>query len=51
MKLDLKRLKLRDVNEKLQSLNRKQNDRNFTIINFCSLIKIWINYKLILIKF
>ena len=33
MKLDLKKLKLRDVNEKLQNLDRKQNDRNFTIIN------------------
>ena len=33
MKLDLKKLKLREVNEKLQSLDRKQNDRNFTIIN------------------
>ena len=33
MKLDLKKLKLREVNEKLQSLDRKQNDRNFTIVN------------------
>ena len=33
MKLDLKKLKLRDVNEKLQNIDRKQNDRNFTIIN------------------
>ena len=33
MKLDLKKLKLRKVNEKLQNFDRKQNDRNFTIIN------------------
>ena len=33
MKLDLKKLKLRDVNEKLQILDRKQNDRDFTIVN------------------
>ena len=33
MKLDLKKLKLREVNEKLQNLDRKQNDRNFTITN------------------
>ena len=33
MKLDLKKLKLRDVNDKLQNLDRKQNDRNFIIIN------------------
>ena len=33
MKLDLKKLKLRKVNEQLQSLDRKINDRNFTIIN------------------
>jgi len=33
MKLDLKKLKLRKVNEQLQSLDRKVNDRNFTIIN------------------
>ena len=33
MKLDLKKLKLREVNEKLQSLNRKKNDRDFTIVN------------------
>ena len=33
MKLDLKKLKLREVNEKLQNLDRKQNDRNFTIVN------------------
>ena len=31
--LDLKKLKLREVNEKLQSLDRKQNDRDFTIVN------------------
>ncbi len=33
MKLDLKKLKLREVNEKLQILDRKQNDRDFTIVN------------------
>ena len=33
MKLDLKKLKLRKVNEQLQSLDRKVNDRDFTIIN------------------
>ena len=33
MKLDLKKLKLRKVNEQLQSIDRKINDRNFTIIN------------------
>ena len=33
MKLDLKKLKLREVNEKLQTLDRKQNDRDFTIVN------------------
>ena len=33
MKLDLKKIKLRELNEKLQSLDRKQNDRNFTIVN------------------
>jgi hypothetical protein len=33
MKLDLKKLKLREVNEKLQSLDRKQNDIDFTIVN------------------
>ena len=33
MKLDLKKLKLRKVNEQLQSIDRKLNDRNFTIIN------------------
>ena len=33
MKLDLKKLKLREVNEKLQSLSRKKNDRDFTIVN------------------
>ena len=36
MKLDLKKLKLREVNEKLQSLDRKQNDRNFIIVNICN---------------
>ena len=33
MELDLKRLNLREVNEKLQNLDRKQNQRDFTIIN------------------
>ena len=33
MKLDLKKLKLRKVNEQLQNIDRKINDRNFTIIN------------------
>jgi len=33
MELDLKKLKLRQVNDKLQSLDRKKNQRNFTIIN------------------
>ena len=33
MKLDLKKLKLRKVNEQLQNIDRKKNDRNFTIIN------------------
>ena len=33
MKLDLKKLKLRTINEKLQNLDRKKNDRDFTITN------------------
>ena len=33
MKLDLKKLKLRKVNEKLQNFDRRQNDKDFTIIN------------------
>ena len=33
MELDLKRFNLREVNEKLQNLDRKQNQRDFTIIN------------------
>ena len=33
MELDLKRLKLRQVNDELQNLDRKKNQRNFTIIN------------------
>ena len=33
MELDLKKIKLRDVNDKLQNLDRKQNQRDFTIIN------------------
>ena len=33
MELDLKKLKLRNINDKLQNLDRKQNQRNFTIIN------------------
>tara|TARA_B100001109_G_C18792551_1_gene440819 strand:- start:206 stop:889 length:684 start_codon:yes stop_codon:yes gene_type:complete len=33
MNLDLKKLKLRAVNEKLQNIDLKQNQRSFTIIN------------------
>ena len=33
MELDLKILKLREVNEKLQNLDRKKNERDFKIIN------------------
>ena len=33
MELDLKKINLRDVNDKLQNLDRKQNQRDFTIIN------------------
>ena len=33
MNLDLKKLKLRSVNEKLQSIDRKKNNRKFTISN------------------
>ena len=33
MNLDLKKLKLRSVNEKLQSIDRKKNSRKFTISN------------------
>ena len=33
MELDLKRLNLREINEKLQNLDRKQNQRDFTITN------------------
>jgi glutamate synthase domain-containing protein 3 len=33
MELDLKKLKLRSVNEKLQNLDRKKNDRDFVITN------------------
>ena len=33
MQLDLKKLKLRNVNDKLQNLDRKKNERDFTIIN------------------
>ncbi len=33
MELDLKKLKLREINDKLQSLDRKVNERDFTIIN------------------
>ena len=33
MELDLKKIKLRDVNDKLQNLDRKQNQRDFNIIN------------------
>ena len=33
MELDLKKLELRNVNDKLQNLDRKSNERDFTIIN------------------
>ena len=33
MELDLKKLGLRNVNDKLQNLDRKTNERDFTIIN------------------
>ena len=33
MELDLKKLELRNVNDKLQNLDRKTNERDFTIIN------------------
>ena len=33
MELDLKKLKLRSINEILQNLDRKKNERNFKIIN------------------
>ena len=33
MELDLKKLKLRNVNDKLQNLDRNTNERDFTIIN------------------
>ena len=33
MELDLKKLKLRNINDKLQNLDRKKNEREFTIIN------------------
>ena len=33
MELDLKKTNLRDVNDKLQNLDRKQNQRDFRIIN------------------
>tara|TARA_B100001057_G_scaffold460429_1_gene511490 strand:+ start:1181 stop:1858 length:678 start_codon:yes stop_codon:yes gene_type:complete len=33
MELDLKKLKLRNINDKLQNLDRKKNQREFTIIN------------------
>ncbi len=33
MKLDLKKLKLRKTNDRLQNLDRKKNQRNFTILN------------------
>ena len=33
MELDLKKLKLRAINEKLQNLDRKKNERDFKIIN------------------
>ena len=33
MELDLKKMDLRDINDKLQNLNRKQNQRDFTITN------------------
>ena len=33
MKLDLRKLKLRKVNETLQSINLKRNNKNYTILN------------------
>ena len=33
MNLDLKKLELRKVNDTLQNLDRKKNDRSFTILN------------------
>ena len=33
MNLDLKKLKLREVNQKLQNIGSKQNQRSFTVIN------------------
>ena len=33
MELDLKKLKLRLINETLQNLDRKKNERDFKIIN------------------
>ena len=33
MKLDLKKLKLRKVNETLQSIDPKKNNKNYTILN------------------
>ena len=33
MELDLKKLKLRSINETLQNLDRKKNERDFKIIN------------------
>ena len=33
MKLDLKKLKLRKINETLQSIDPKKNNKNYTILN------------------
>ena len=33
MNLDLKKLELRKINDTLQNLDRKKNDRSFTILN------------------
>ena len=33
MELDLKKLKLRSINETLQNLDRKKNERDFKVIN------------------
>ena len=33
MKLDLKKNKLREINNTLQNLDNKKNDRDFVIIN------------------
>ena len=33
MKLDLRKLKLRKVNETLQSIDQKRNNKSYTILN------------------